>query len=171
MIKVPHITRTRYLLEVYLCAECKALKDVYLRSQATNDIQLWMEEMSSKNDTLHYWKLIFDFQILVLTFIRAQREKNFLLYVHVLKVSVKYIFALNHHRYARWLSEHVDDLMRLPYTCPELYEQFLASNFVLQKTNNPFSAIALDQGHEQNNATIKGAGGELDYFPVTWNQH
>ena len=74
---------------------------------------------------------------------------------------MKYIFALNHHHYARWLSVHVDDLMRLPYTCPELYEQFLAGNFVLQKTNNPFSAIALDQGHEQNNATIKGAGGAV----------
>ena len=30
--------------------------------------------------------------------------------------------------------------------------------FVLQKTDNPFSGTALDQGHEQNNATIKGAG-------------
>ena len=44
--------------------------------------------------------------------------------------------------------------MRLPNTCPKLYEKFLAGNFVLQKTDNPFSAIALDHGHEENNATL-----------------
>ena len=31
----------------------------------------------------------------------------------------------------------------------------------MQKTDNPFSAIALDQGHKQNNAIIKGACGTV----------
>ena len=51
--------------------------------------------------------------------------------------------------------------MRHPNTCPKLYEEFLAGNFVLQKPDNPFSANALDQGHEQNNATMKGVGGAV----------
>ena len=94
----------------------------------------------------------------IMQFVRAQRERNFLLYIHVVKASMKYIYALNHHHYARWLSVHLDDLLRLPNTSPKLYEEFLACNFVLHKTDNPFSAIALDQGHKQNDATIKGAG-------------
>ena len=72
---------------------------------------------------------------------------------------MKYIFAFNHYNYSRWLSVHVHDLMKLPVTCPQLYKEFCSGNFVLQKTDNPFSAIALDQGHKQNNAIIKGAGG------------
>ena len=158
LIKVPHITRTRYLLEVCLCAEFKALKDVYLRSQATNDIQLWMEETSSKNDMFHYWKLIFDFQILVLTVIRAQREKNFLLYVHVLKVSMKYIFALNDHHYARWLSVHVDDFhAHVILFCKKKKIRFQLSLWI--------------KGTSKTMQQLKELVEQLDYFPVTWNQH
>ena len=51
--------------------------------------------------------------------------------------------------------------MRLSVTCPDIYDEFMSGKFVLQKTDKPFSAIALDQGHEQNNATIKGAGGAI----------
>ena len=74
---------------------------------------------------------------------------------------MKYVFALNHYNYARWLSVHVDDLMKLQIVCHEIYEEFCTGNFVVRKTTNPFSAIALDQAHEQNNATIKGVGGAV----------
>ena len=161
LVNVPQITSARYLLQVCLCAEFKSLQDVYIDSQSSLDIQQWMEEMALENNMFHYWKLIFDFQILILLFICAQREKNFLLYVHVLKSSMKYIFAFNHYNYARWLSIHVNDLMRLSVTCPDIYDEFMSGKFVLQKTDKPFSAIALDQGHEQKNATIKGAGGAI----------
>jgi len=32
---------------------------------------------------------------------------------------------------------------------------------MVQKTNRPFSAIPVDQAHEQNNAAIKGHGGAV----------
>ena len=34
-------------------------------------------------------------------------------------------------------------------------------NLFVRKTINPFSLIALDQAHEQNNAIIKGFGGAV----------
>ena len=33
--------------------------------------------------------------------------------------------------------------------------------FVISKTQNQFSSIAIDQAHEQNNAVLKGAGGAV----------
>ena len=36
-----------------------------------------------------------------------------------------------------------------------------AGNFVVHKTNRHFSALALDQAHEQANATIKAEGGAI----------
>ena len=74
---------------------------------------------------------------------------------------MKYIFALNHYNYGRWLSLHVDDLLKLEYTCPDVYKEFCNGHFVISKTENPFSSIAIDQAHEQNNAVIKGAGGAV----------
>ncbi|KAJ8385835.1 hypothetical protein AAFF_G00181910 [Aldrovandia affinis] len=41
---------------------------------------------------------------------------------------------------------------------PSVYTQFLAGNFTVKKTTHAFSAIALDQAHEQNNALVKGDG-------------
>ena len=161
VLNVPQITSARYLIQVSLCAEFKAMKLAYDNSETNLDFEMWMDERATTSAMFHYWKIIFDFQLLILHFIRSERERNFDLYVHVLKASMKYIFALNHYNYARWLSIHVDDLMKLECTCPEIYEEFCCGNFVIRKTNNPFSAIAIDQAHEQNNAIIKGVGGAV----------
>ena len=126
-----------------VAAEYKVLKMTYNDEQSPCSFDHWLNEKSVGNEMFSYWKLIFDFQILILQFIPSQRERNFLLYVHALRSSMKYIFSLNHYNYARWLSVHVNDLMRLPITNRRLYEEFLAGNFVLQKSNNSFSAMAL----------------------------
>ena len=72
-----------------------------------------MENKTSESPMFHYWKMIFNLQVLILMFIRSERESDFPLYVQVLKSAMKYIFAFNHYNYARWLTVHVDDLMKL----------------------------------------------------------
>jgi len=42
-----------------------------------------------------------------------------------------------------------------------VYTQFLAGNFTVKKTTHAFSAMAIDQAHEQNNALVKGDGGAV----------
>lgn len=37
----------------------------------------------------------------------------------------------------------------------------MSGRFVVQKSSNHFSAIAIDHCHEQNNCTIKGSGGAV----------
>ena len=51
--------------------------------------------------------------------------------------------------------------MKLELVCPNTYKEFCSANFVVRKTINPFSAIALDQAHEQNSVIIKGVGGAV----------
>ena len=74
---------------------------------------------------------------------------------------MKYIFAFNHYNYTRWLTIHADDLLKLELVCPNVYKEFCSGNFVVRKPINPFSAIALDQAHEQYIAIIKGVGGAV----------
>ena len=93
-------------------------------------------------------------------FIRLEREQDFTFYVQVLKSIIKCIFAFNHYNYARWFTIHVDDLMKLVRP-PNVYTEFRSGNFVVRKTINHFSAIAMDQAHEQNNAIIKVIGGAV----------
>ena len=41
---------------------------------------------------------------------------------------------------------------------PNLFSKFMDGNFTVKKTARPISAIAIDQAHEQNNASMKRAG-------------
>ena len=93
--------------------------------------------------------------------IRSERERDFALYVQVLKSIMKYIFAFNHYNYTCWLTIHIDDMMKLELLCPNVYKEFCSGNFVVRKAINAFSKIALDQAHERNNAIIKGVSGAV----------
>ncbi|KAL8622037.1 hypothetical protein ACOMHN_056522 [Nucella lapillus] len=71
------------------------------------------------------------------------------------------MFALDHINYARWLSIHIRDLCMLESQHPEVFHKFTEGAFVVHKTKRKFSAIALDQAHEQCNALVKGEGGAV----------
>ena len=44
---------------------------------------------------------------------------------------------------------------------PIVYEQFMKGDFTIRKSEWVFSAIAIDQAHKQNNASVKGDGGAV----------
>ena len=68
---------------------------------------------------------------------------------------------MDHTNYARWLPVHVRDMASLGERPPCVLQEFLNGRFTVQKTKNPFSAMAIDQAHEQNNAHVKGEGGVI----------
>ena len=41
---------------------------------------------------------------------------------------------------------------------PDVANEFQKGNFVIHKSRRDFSAMAIDQAHEQNNTVIKGDG-------------
>ena len=52
-------------------------------------------------------------------------------------------------------------MIRLDVQHPELSREFHAGKFVVFKSKRPFTAMAIDQAHEQANAIIKGDGGAV----------
>ena len=93
--------------------------------------------------------------MLALIFIRANKENNFCLYVESLEAHLLVFFALDHYNYIWWVSVHLREMKSIPH---EIEAEF-CQNWVIQKTNGWFSAIHLDQTHEQENAKVKGKGG------------
>lgn len=158
-VDVNDIKRARYCLQVVACVMFMKLKDAHKNSGSSLPLMQWLEERVLTSEMCYYWKLILDFQVLILTFIRSIREGNFQVYIESFVSIVKWYFALDHYNYARWSTVHCFDLMMLEKTCPDLHEQFELGNFSFQKTNSEYSRIALDQVHEQNNKVIKGSGG------------
>ena len=72
------------------------------------------------------------------------------------------MFALDHFHYSRWLSVFLHDLERLEDTDENVFQNFMEGCFVVNKSGKPFSCIAEDQAHRQNNKRIKGDGGAVE---------
>lgn len=56
---------------------------------------------------------------------------------------------------------HYRDMCVLPVKHPDVFKHFGDGCFVVHKTSNRFSSIALDHAHEQVNAIVKGEGGAV----------
>ena len=50
-------------------------------------------------------------------------------------------------------------MVQLPTKAPSTYAEFKKGHFVVQKTEHAFSAMAMDQAHEQLNEQMKADGG------------
>ena len=66
---------------------------------------------------------------------------------------------MDHTNYARWLSVHLCDMVKLEEKNPEIFSHFVEGEFVVSKTKRPFSSLGIDHAHEQNNKCVKGDGG------------
>ena len=71
------------------------------------------------------------------------------------------MFALDHIHYSRWQPVHIRDMLLLAYKHPGVLAEFCAGKFVVHKTSNKFSAIAINHCHEQNNGIVKDSGGAI----------
>ena len=94
IFNVPRITSSRCLLQVCLCVEFKDLWDVHRCSELDFDIKSWMDKMTDENSMFHYWKMILDFQYLILQFFNVKREETLKLYLQVLHGALKCMFDL-----------------------------------------------------------------------------
>ncbi|KAE8742548.1 hypothetical protein FOCC_FOCC011900 [Frankliniella occidentalis] len=167
LINAGHVTRTRYALQVTVVALFALQKKAYAEycEQESDEFLMSFEDWrtSRANEIPHfrYWNTAMTLCQLVLQLVRAQRTAHFDLYVTSLRQLVPWFFALDHVHYARWLSVHVRDLTALQDSHPGIYREFQRGLFVARTTGRAFSAMGLDQAHEQLNARIKGDGGMI----------
>lgn len=152
----------RHAHQVTLLALSKLKQEAYqLSAENTRELSIdaWGSEMRKRSPTFLFWETIIYYEKLILLFIRAHREKQFALYVEVLEQLVHLFFSLDHVNYARWVPIHLRDMKSLPGPIREEFDK--DHHWVLSKTNNKFSAIPIDQAHEQENKNVKSVGGAV----------
>lgn len=120
------------------------------------DFETWCTKRKSESPQFCYWYLVLSMELTTLTLIRSFREADFQLYCESLSELLPYFFANNNVNYARWLTIHLRDMMSLEDKHPAVAEEFKKGNFVIHKSERPFSGLAIDQAHEKNNAVVKG---------------
>lgn len=159
-IKASHITRTRHAHQVTALALSSLQGDAFKLEEdplGEEHYEEWRLNMLKKSPTFQYWDMVLKTEILILIFIRSHREKDFLLYVQCLEALMFLFFALDHYNYSRWASVHLRDMKALP---PAVKEDF-QKHWVVAKSSRRFSALPIDQTHEQENARVKGKGGAI----------
>ena len=164
LISVSHVTRSRHAHEVTAAALHMLLNDAYTdqaKAKTLSDFHAWCSQQCSSSVQFHYWLICFRLEMILLVFVRSIREGDFDLFVETLKEMIPWFFALDHVNYARWLPIHLKDMISLETRHPTVHEQFKEGHFVVRKTIHKYSAISLDQAHEQNNASVKGMGGAI----------
>ena len=160
------VTRVRYANQVtaaVLHLLQRAAFDDYIQLQDEAETPLsfmsWHQKMFSEKPQFAMWSLTLYLEILYLQFVRSLRSADFKLYVQCLGEFAPWMFALNHSNYARWFPVHTRDMVQLPTKAPPTYAEFKKEHFVVQKTERAFSAMAMDQAHEQLNEQMKADGG------------
>lgn len=120
-----------------------------------------------------YWSMVIDIELIHCRFVRSLREGDFLLYVQVIDEVCDYAFMFNQTHYSRWLPIHVKDMVELEWKHPEVYEEFMKGNFVIQKSRKKFSLISKDHIHEQTTKVMKSDGGISNIYdnPDTMVDH
>ena len=124
----------------------------------------WCVQRASQIARFDYWLRTLSLEILLLLFVRSIREGDFQLYIESLTKLMPWMFALDHTHYARWLTVHMRDMMTLPSKQAAVFKEFCERKLIVQTTNSTFSAMAIDQCHEQRNADVKGSGGAVGHM-------
>ena len=167
-LKASHLTQARRAHQVTASSLYLLLQKAYTEYSTDLDggnnlmsLDEWRTERAASCPQFHFWCIILQLELVVMIYVRSIREANFQLYIDALTKIVPWFFALGHTHYARWIPVHLRDMITLQDRHPDVYNQFLKGNFVVKKTTHSFSAIAIDQAHEQNNASVKGDGGAV----------
>ena len=161
-LKASHLTRTRYAHQVTALTLAKLQYEAFMETSGPHDdkaMEDWRKKMVQVSPTFQYWDTVLEMEIIGLIFIRSHREGNFQLYVESVKKLVPFFFAFDHQNYARWLPVHIRDMENVPESIMKEFSQ--NGHWVVHKTKKRFSAMPLDQAHEQNNEKVKGLGGAI----------
>ena len=169
LYRATHVMRTRKAHQItaaalYILQRCAY--DHYTHTSVGNgqpplDFEAWCDERKRSCPQFQYWATAMALEVCILIYVRSLREADLAVYLDALTELVPWFYALDHTNYARWIPVHLRDMAELPTKHPDIYREFCAGHFTVQKTKRVFSAIPIDQAHEQNNACVKGDGGAV----------
>ncbi|KAE8741877.1 hypothetical protein FOCC_FOCC012580 [Frankliniella occidentalis] len=158
-----HVTKSRLMHEITCAVLYTLLHEAYDDLQPDHAVTFddFLTEMAAKSPTFKYWVTLFNLEIILLNFVRSIRGEDYNLFKTTLKQMMPWFHIFDHKNYARWVAVHLKDLEELPEKAPSVHQEFCAGNFVVHKTGNAFSGLAIDQAHEQHNAMVKGEAGAI----------
>lgn len=118
------------------------------------------KKLEERSHLAKFWLNYMNAVDLLLTFIRAERLRDWKLHLECVKEMAKYFHGYDRPNYSRWLSVYIADMTNLQNDAPEVHKEFLDGNFSVQHSCRAFSSVWTDMALEQSvNRDVKIAGG------------
>ena len=148
--------------------KCKAaisavqVKNVFdgLRDSAENLHHLFQQFPSKSHSQLFkFWNSYIKMILILLRFIRAEREANWELHLQSTAEMVPHFFSMDRTNYSRWLPIYLADMQLLGKTASGVHDEFIKGNHAVSRSSQPFNQIWTDMAQEQSinrDSKIKG---------------
>ena len=101
VVNVNNIKRAIYCIQVTLSTLYIKLNEATALDNLNNTFPYdWPRQKSAENEMCFFWKMVFDFQVNYLMFLRSEHEGNFRLYILVLCKLIKWYFICDKFNYS-----------------------------------------------------------------------
>ena len=129
------------------------------------DIRILFHEFrkGSVSQLSKFWNGYVEMVLLLLRFIKAEREGNWKKHLQATADMLPHFFSMDKTNYSRWLPVYLADMSLLEETAPEVHQEFLNGNHAVSRSSQPFSQIWTDMALEQSvNLDSKSKGGIVE---------
>ena len=117
-------------------------------------------ESCESSQLFKFWNSYVKMVLVLLRFIRAEREGDWRLHLASTAEMTPYFFSMDRTNYSRWLPVYIADMHLLEDTAPEVHQEFMQGNHAVSRSCQPFSQIWTDMALEQTvNLDSKTKGG------------
>ena len=154
----------------------KCLKEFkILSTEMLGKFNKFLALKSEESETFKYWNNVSKMIQLLRNLVRADRERNWELYLTTVKEIIPMFAIFDHTNYLRWCSLYLEDIQTLNETAPDVYREFLKGNFYGKRKPGKFNSVGTDMCLEQTiNRSSKGKGGVVGEtrkksFFTMWN--
>ena len=131
---------------------------------STQSLSLLLSRFKSESwessQLFKFWNSYVEMVLVLLRFIRAEREGDWRLHLASTAEMTPYFFSMDRTNYSRWLPVYIADMHLLEDTAPEVHQEFMQGNHAVSRSYQPFSHIWTDMPLEQTvNLDSKTKGG------------
>ncbi|XP_066920335.1 uncharacterized protein [Clytia hemisphaerica] len=151
-----------------LCKEKPTLEALSAVFDDTEFIELIeLHEKVLKNErgpTSTFWYSFIEMMDILFNFQRSIKLGDWNLHLETTKKMIPWFFAYDRPNYSRFFTYYWSDMVQLPTSHPNIYEEFKNGNFAVQRTCGKFNKVPSDQAIEQTiNRDQKCHGGIKGY--------
>ncbi|KAK3746863.1 hypothetical protein QZH41_000037 [Actinostola sp. cb2023] len=138
--------------------------DAYLMlCNTTNHVHTLLTQFkqAASSKVFKFWDSYIDLVLLLLKFIRAEREGDWRLHLEATTEMIPHFFAMDRMNYSRWLPVYIMDMYQLEETDPDLHHEFISGNHTVSRSSSqPFNQVWTDMALAQSiNRDSKTKGG------------